>query len=153
MRTGWEIVIAGRNFDPSDFFRSSRIQPCSTWEREIVDYESPKNFATLAKAIATKEIKEAGRYWQKGIEFTDWHEGSYPLNIAFEALDYLLANREEFEKLCNLPGVENRHLNLHDTSNESGNSFDLTPSQMTILAELKLSLSIYVSPSGWVGSA
>lgn len=82
---------------------------------------------------------------QKGIEFTDFHDGSYPLDIASEALDYLLANFEEFKKLCAWPGIEERRLTLHDTCAEGWSDFDFTPAQLSVLAELKISLTINVA--------
>lgn len=57
MRTGWEIVIAGRNFEPSEFFKTSRIQPNSTWEREVVDYDSYGNSDSLSSACLNGDYK------------------------------------------------------------------------------------------------
>lgn len=129
MRTGWEIVIAGRGFDPSEFFKTALIQPSRIWSDEVVTQVEPE---------------EKQRCGQKGVEFSDFHDGPYPLDMATEALDYLMTHRDEFEKLCRLPGIEERRLNFIDTLEGHGGMFHFDPSWIVVLAELKFSINIDV---------
>jgi len=124
MRTGWEIVIAGRNFDPTEFFGRSGIQPSRLGLRE-----------------------ERDGWTRQVVDFTDWREGRdqdrYSLDMATEALDYLKANRQEFEELCTLPGVEERILNFVGlvTRDGAADDFVLSPSDLSLLADLGFSVS------------
>ncbi len=84
---------------------------------------------------------------ERRIEFTDWHEEPYPLDMATEALDYLRANLTEFQELCALPGIQERCLNFVDTLQGHGGSFDFEPTSLAMLAELKIAIEICVLPS------
>jgi hypothetical protein len=133
MLTGWEIVIAGRNFDPAAFLETSIIQPTKIWEREVEE--------------------DGERHKQRGIEFSDWHEGAYRLDMVTEALDYLGTHRIEFQKLLSLPGIDDRCLNFVDTSCHRNLAcvFDFTPERMSLLASLELSVSIVIPSFGEPG--
>ena len=126
MRTGWQIVVAGRGFDPTAFLESSIIQPCSEWDCEV---------------------EESGNRWiERGIEFTDWHQGPYPLDMATEAMDYIHSHFNEFRELCTLPGIDKRELNFFDTLDGHGGSFDFFAPWIKALAELQFQISICFLP-------
>lgn len=156
MRVGWKIVIEGKDFDPSEFFETSRIQPNRIWDEDEVEYvigETLDELQDLHDAISAGKPPEVlKRYRQRKVEFTDWHEGPYRLNMATEALDYLMTHREEFKTLCNLPGIEKRCLSFEDTLEENGVSdFHFDSDWVAILAELKLSVRVSVYRSHTCG--
>ena len=156
MRRGWEIVIAGKDFDPSEFFKTSQIQRNRIWDEEEVEYVVSETLDegqdSLDALSAGKPPEVLKRYLQRKVEFTDWHEGPYRLDMATEALDYLMTHREEFKTLCNLPGIDKRCLNFEDALEENGVSdFHFDSDWVAILSELKLSVRVSVYPSHTCG--
>lgn len=163
MRTGWQIIIAGRNFEPSDFFKASRIQPSERWEREC--YEDSvwpscpdtatidERFALIERSETFKPPDDALRYRETVIEFSDWRDGPYPLDMPLEALDYIMANREEFEQLCRWPGIDECSLNFFDNlDGQKISAFDFQPTWLTILGDLKFKIHISVLTAASIDS-
>lgn len=128
MNVGWEIVISGQNFDPKEFLHKSKIRPTQVWERDI---ES-----------------DGGSYKVQGIEFSDWYEYSYPLDMTTEAFGYIEMHLAEFKELCDLPGIDDRRLNFVSkcTRGGHGHMFEFSSSNMSMLSLLKVSASIYIYP-------
>lgn len=59
------------------------------------------------------------------VEFADVRDGTYPLDAATEALDFLRTNREEFVRLSSFPGVITRSLSFFGDADSC--SVSLTP--------------------------
>lgn len=113
MRTGWQLVIRGKNFSPGNFFLNTVIQP-TTCEADSVSFD-------------------------------EWHDGSFPLDMATEAMDFISSNQEELLRLVKLPGIEERVLSFCDTLQGQGGLFLFDSEEIALLARLNLKLDICVT--------
>ena len=121
MTTGWQFVIGGRKFDPTEFLKSCRIQPTTDWKEGVGDDS------------------------ERCVDFCDWHDGPYPLAMETEALDFLREHIEEIRSLLNLEGVERRELHFID---DGGSGFLFESSSLSLLGELGITVSICVLNQG-----
>ncbi len=82
----------------------------------------------------------------RAVEFTDWREGSYPLDAVTEALDYLRTHQTEFETLLQLPGIEGHYLNIVAAvgPGTSAEAFELDAEDIALLASMGFAVSIAV---------
>lgn len=120
---GFTLVFGGPDFLPEEFLKDSPLQPSGIAHRG----------ATLSSGNAAEDS------W---LQFDDLHAGSYPLDAATEALDYLASDREEFQRLAQFPGVIFRTLNFFGDANTC--SITLDPEAISLLHELSLAVTVDV---------
>lgn len=120
-QSGFTIVFGGPDFAPQEFLRSCTLKP------NIVHRGDRLRDGSLAE--------------ESWLEFADIHEGTYPLDLATEALDFLQSYREELLRLARFPGVVTRTLNFFGDTNSCW--IELEPAYIALLQELSLHVSIY----------
>jgi len=113
MKSGYTLVFGGPDFRPEDFLRS------------------------CPRLAALADGERAEDSW---LEFADIHDGTYPMDAATEALDFIRSYREEFMRLSHFAGVATRALNFFGDAESC--SFELDPSDIALLHELSLCVSI-----------
>jgi len=119
-QSGFTIVFGGPNFQPERFLRDSRLEPSIIHRGD-----------TLSSGDVADES------W---LEFADVHDGTYPLDAATDALDFLQTHRAEFVRLSRFPGVVTRTLNFFGDADSC--SMELAPADIALLHELSIHVSI-----------
>jgi hypothetical protein len=119
-QSGFTIVFGGPDFQPEQFLRDSRLEPSIIHRGD-----------TLLRGDVADES------W---LEFADVHDGTYPLDAATEALDFLQSHRDEFTRLSRSPGVVTRTLNFFGDADSC--SMELEPADIALLHELSVHVSI-----------
>ncbi|MCP5521881.1 MAG: hypothetical protein H7A46_10085 [Verrucomicrobiales bacterium] len=119
-QAGFTIVFGGPNFLPDDFLRSSTLEPSIVRQGD-----------TLADGSLARES------W---LEFSDIHEGTYPLDVAMEALDFLQSHCQELIRLARFPGVVTRTLSFFGDADSC--MMELDPTGIGLLHELSLHVSV-----------
>ena len=120
IRSGFTIVFGGPSFQPKEFLRDSSLDP-SIFHRGDV--------------LSSGSVAE-----ESWLEFGDVHDGTYPLDIGAEAMDFLRAHRDGFIRLSRFPGVVRRSLNIFGDADSC--SVELEPDDIALLHELSMHLSI-----------
>ena len=124
MTTGYNIVIGGREFEPNAALFATALVPCVICEKGDDGYSA-----------------EYGR--GAFVEFSDFHEGAYPLDMMTEAMSFIRANLKDLYTVSHFESVEYRSLNLVDTSETVG-LYILDSNELALLAALKIALNINV---------
>ena len=119
-QSGFTIVFGGPDFQPEEFLRGSRLEP-----------------SIVRRGDTLRDGDLADESW---LEFADVHDGTYPLDAATEALDFLQSHHDEFVRLSRFPGVVTRTLNFF--GNADSCSMDLEPADIALLHELSVHVSI-----------
>lgn len=119
-QSGFTIVLGGPDFDPEEFLRGS------TLELSIVHRGDKLRNGSLAD--------------ESWLEFADIREGTYPLDAAAEAVDFLQSRREEFLRLSRFPGVVTRTLNFFGDADSC--MVEFAPTEIALFQELLLHVSI-----------
>jgi len=117
------LVFGGVEFDPQKFLANSPLE-------SLVD-------AVVLRGSKCPDGSLAKESW---IEFDDVHEGKYPLDMGWEAADFLAEHREEFLRLSRFPGVTSRSLNFFGDMDSCDLTFE--PERIALLNDLSLRLSI-----------
>lgn len=122
--SGYTIVFGGNDFIPGSF----------------IDNSSLARYAHIVhKGTTLKNGTPAESSW---LEFSDIRKGSYPLDLAWEATDFLAAHQDEFLRLSHYPGITFRTLNLFGDA--ASCSIEFEPNRITLLHTLSIHLSITV---------
>lgn len=127
-QSGFTIVFGGPDFQPEEFLRDSRLEP-----------------SIVHRGDALRSGNPAAESW---LEFDDIHNGTYPLDAANEALDFLQSHHDEFARLSRFHGVVTRTLNFFGDA--ASCSMELAPAHIALLHELSVHVSIcaYVPANG-----
>ncbi len=113
-------MFGGPDFQPEEFLRDSRL------ELSIVHRGDTLPHGDIAD--------------ESWLEFADLHNGSYPLDVATEALELLQSHHNEFVRLARFPGVVTRTLNFFGDADSC--SMELEPADIALLHELSVHVSI-----------
>jgi hypothetical protein len=126
MKVGFSIVVGGDAFDPE-----AAIAGC---------YCQPDVIARKGELLPNGNVSP-----DSFVEWGDWHEGTYPLDMVTEALDLLIGYKEEFSRICHSPGVEYRSL-LFGQLGSNGDVFNFSADQVRLLDDLGFDITITVMP-------
>jgi hypothetical protein len=119
---GFTITFGGPDFQPEEFLRDSALKPLIVHRGDI--------------------LRNGGLAEESWLEFVDLRDGSYPLDAATEALDFLRSRSGEFVRLSRFSGVVTRTLNFFGDADSC--SMELEPADIALLHELSIHLSICV---------
>jgi hypothetical protein len=120
VRTGFNIVIGGRDFDP--------------------------DCALSGVSLAPDAVRRRGEQLQANecfIEFAHFSDDVFRLDMFNEAIHYIKMNYSDFQRLCFFHGVEYRCLNFVDDV-ATGGLFVMDDQSLSVINELKFALQIQV---------
>jgi hypothetical protein len=121
-KSGFTIVFGGPEFQPRRFVPESKLPTTVVLRGDVL-----------------RDGQVASESW---VEFADIRNGTYPLDAAGEAFDFLASNREEFVRLSQFAGVVTRTLNFFGDGDSCSMEFE--PADIALLHALSMRVSISV---------
>jgi len=119
-KSGYTLVIGGPNFVPEDFLRDSPLKP-----------------RVIHRGDTYQNDQIADESW---LEWSDIHDGTYPLNAGWEAMDFIRENRDALFRLSRFPGITGGSLNFFGDAKSC--CLEFKQDDIALLHALSMSISI-----------